>query len=66
MEDKIIINEYYSVRVTLILLMMHLRTGIIINIEFVDYYFFFGGGDVYVVRNYPIVIPIIGINYIFH
>lgn len=66
MEDKIIINEYYSVRVTLILLMMHLRTGIIINIEFVGYFFFFWGGDVYVVRNYPIVIPIIGINYIFH
>lgn len=45
--------------------MMHPRAGIIINIEFVGY-FFFGGGDVYVVRNYPIVIPIIGINYIFH
>lgn len=61
MEDKIIINEYYSVRVTLILSMMHLRTGIIINIEFVDFFFFWGGG-VYVVRSYPIVIPIIGIN----
>lgn len=46
---------------------MHLKTGIIINIEFVDYFFWGGGGgDVYVVRNYPTVIPIIGINYIFH
>lgn len=39
--------------------MMHLRTGIIINIEFVDFFIFLGGGDVYVVRSYPIVIPII-------
>lgn len=61
-----LINEYYNVRITLILLMMHLRTGIIINIEFVDYSFFGGEGDVYVVRSYPIVIPINGINYIFH
>lgn len=46
--------------------MMHLTTGIITNIELVNYFFFGGRGDVYVVRNYPIVIPIIGINYIFH
>lgn len=46
--------------------MMYLRIGIIINIEFVNYYFFFGRGYVYVVRNYFIVIFIIGINYIFY